>query len=409
VHGGDQILTPLLGLVGKTNVGKSTFFSAATMIEVPAENRPFVTIDPNVGVAYVRKRCAHVDLGLPKCDPVDGVCMEGWRFMPVKLVDVAGLVPNASEGRGLGTKFLDEVRKADALLVVVDASGSTDAEGNPVPPGTHDPVEDVNILLKEFSAWMAKQLLKDWKSFALKATTLGVRASEALKERLSGFSVKEEHILKALNELNLDENLTKWSTEDVKKFVEKLVELRPKVIVANKADVDGAEKGVERLREAYPRVPVVPTSAAAELILRKAAKSGAVRYVPGDPGFEVVDENKLSSKQKKILKIIEEKVFNKWGNTGVVQSLNEAVFGQLDMVVVYPVHDAHKFTDSEGRVLPEARLVPKGTKLKDFAALVHSDLARGFLYAIDARSGRRLGADAEVYDGLVVKIVSASR
>jgi len=155
------LVTPLLGVVGKTNVGKSAFFAAATMVDVPSENRPFVTIEPHVGVAYVRKKCVHPELGLPKCEPVDGICMKGWRLIPVKLIDVAGLVPGAAEGRGLGTQFLDAVRRADVLLIVVDASGSTDAEGNPVPPGTHDPREDVKILLDEFSGWMFKQIIKD--------------------------------------------------------------------------------------------------------------------------------------------------------------------------------------------------------------------------------------------------------
>ena len=397
---------PLLGLVGKTNIGKSTFFSAATLADVPVENRPFVTIDPNVGIAYVRRKCVHVELGLPKCDPVDGFCLKGWRFIPVKLVDVAGLVPGASEGRGLGTKFLDEVRKADALLIIVDASGSTDSEGNPVPPGTHDPTEDVKILLDEFSSWMCKQVSRDWKSFVMKVSTLGLRAEDALKERLSGFSIKQSQIKRAIDELSLDEKLSKWSEEDLKMFIRKLVELKPKVILANKADVDGAEKGVELLRERFPNVPVVPASAAAELILRKAARAGAIDYVPGDNSFEIIDENKLGPKQMKVLKMIEKKVLEKWGNTGVVQALNKAVFDQLGMVVVFPVHDANKLTDSEGRVLPEARLVPKGTTMKEFAESIHSELAKGFLYAIDVKSGRRLGADAPVEDGMVVKIVS---
>ncbi len=395
-----------MGLVGKTNVGKSSFFSAATMVEVPMENRPFVTIDPNVGVTYVRKKCAHVDLGLPKCDPIDGFCMKGWRFIPIKLVDIAGLVPEASKGRGLGTKFLDEVRKADALLVVVDASGSTDSEGNPVPPGTHDPREDVEILLREMSEWMFNQVYKDWKSFVTKVSTLGIRADEALKERLSGFSVNHREIVKAIEELGLPDQLHKWSANDLKKFIRKVVELRPKVIVANKIDMPKAEEGYRLLKEAYPQYPVVPASAAAELILRKAAKAGLIEYTPGDSNFEI--KSNLSEKQRRVLEMIRKNVLEKWGSTGVVQALNKAVFDQLGMVVAYPVHDTHKFTDSEGRILPEAKLVPKGTTLKEFAAMIHSDLAKGFLYAIDARTGRRLGADAEVEDGMVIKIVSTT-
>jgi len=398
--------TPLLGLVGKTNVGKSSFFAAATLVEVPMENRPFVTIEPNVGIAYVRRRCVHPELGLPKCEPIDGICMKGWRFIPVKLVDVAGLVPKASEGRGLGTQFLDAVRRADALLIVVDASGSTDSEGNPVPPGTHDPREDVRILIEEFSKWMKNQLLKDWKSFAMRIDTSGERLEEALFKRLSGFSIKRDHILKALGELELPNKLSKWNEKNITNFVSKLVELRPKVIVANKIDVDGAERGIELLRDAFP-YPVVPTSAVAELILRRAAKSGLIDYVPGDSDFKEL--KRLEPKQKRVLDVIRKKVLDKWGSTGVIQALNEAVFKQLGMVVVFPVHDAHKFTDSEGRVLPEARLVPKGTTIREFAESIHSDLAKGFLYAVDARTGRKLGGDHEVEDGMVLKIVSTKR
>ncbi len=391
-----------LGIVGKTNVGKSTFFEASTMVPVERGNRPFVTIDPNVGVGYVRHRCAHVELGLEKCDPVDGFCIKGWRFIPVKLIDVAGLIPGASEGRGLGTQFLDNVRKADALLIIVDASGSTDAEGNPVPPGTHDPREDVRIFLREFEEWMFKNVSRDWRSFAMRVITSGEDVVEAIYKRLSGFNVKKEHVKIALEGMG---KISSWDDNDLRKFIQKLVELRPKVIVANKADLPSAEEGIEKLKEFG--IPVIPTSAEAELALRRASKVGLIEYIPGDSDFKIINESKLTPSQRKALDYIRRNVLEKWGNTGVIQSLNAAVFDELKMVVVFPVHDATRFTDSEGRILPEARLVPKGTKVIDFAAMIHSDLAKGFLYAIDARTRRRLGAEAEVEDGMVIKIVSA--
>jgi ribosome-binding ATPase YchF (GTP1/OBG family) len=391
--------------VGKTNVGKSTFFAAATTVEVSVENRPFVTIDPNVGIAYVRRKCVHEELRLPKCDPIDGFCKRGWRYIGLKLIDVAGLVPGAAEGRGLGTQFLDAVRRADALLIVVDASGSTDDEGNPVPPGTHDPSKDVQILLDEFSKWIFNQIIKDWKSFSMKADTSSKTVEEMLAYRLSGFSVKKEHIVKALEELDLPSRLSKWKKEDLKNFVRKIVELRPKVIVANKADIEGAERGVEILKTKY-KYPVIPTSAVAELILRKASMKGYIDYLPGDSDFKILKE--LDPKQRRILEMVREKVLEKWGSTGVVQALNTAVFEQLGMVVVYPVYDQTRYTDSEGRVLPEARLVPKNTNLKEFASKIHTELAKGFIYAIDVKSGKRLGAEHLVEDNMVVKIVSAA-
>ncbi len=397
---------PLLGIVGKTNVGKSTFFSAATLVEVPIENRPFVTIDPNIGIGYVRTRCMHVKLGLPKCDPVDGFCIRGWRFIPVKLMDVAGLVPGASEGRGLGSQFLEKVSRSDALLIVVDASGSTDSEGNPVPPGTHDPSEDVEILLKEYTEWMTRQLLRDWKSFSMKVDTSGEPLDEALYRRMSGFKVKRRQIKLALDEIGGPPRLSQWNEELVRRFVEKVVEFKPKVIVANKADVPQAEKLIERLRSRY-RYRVIPTSAAAELILRRASKEGLIEYVPGDSDF--VELKELTSRQRRVLENIRKNVLDKGGSTGVVQSLNAAVFNELGMTVVYPVHDVNKYTDSEGRVLPEARLVEKGTTVKEFAGQIHSDFQKYFLYAIDGASSRKLSGDHRIEDEMVLKIVTSRR
>ena len=116
-----------IGLAGKPNAGKSTFFKSATLIDVAIANYPFTTIEPNVGIAYVRTRCVCRELGID-C----GKCVDGWRFIPVKLIDVAGLVPGAHEGRGLGNEFLDNLRQAEGVIHVVDASGSTDEEGNEV-------------------------------------------------------------------------------------------------------------------------------------------------------------------------------------------------------------------------------------------------------------------------------------
>jgi len=399
----------LLGVVGKTNVGKSTFFSAATEIDVPIENRPFVTIEPNVGVTYVRTRCAHVDLGLPKCDASNSLCKLGWRFIPVKIVDVAGLVPGAHQGRGLGNKFLDHVRRADALLLVVDASGSTDEEGRPVKPGSYDPVLEVKQMVFEIEEWMYSILLKDWDRLARYVDTMGSHdVAGVIAQRVSGLSITRQQVLKALEDSGLEsKKLTSWSKEDLRLFVSKLRAVsKPMVIVANKADIPVAEDNIRRLREAFKGAIVVPTSSIAELVLRKAAAKNFVEYLPGDGSFSV--KGSLPPDLARVLEKIEEHVLKKWGSTGVQQALNEAVFNLLDSIVVYPVEDHVRFTDKQGRVLPDALIVPRGSTARDVAYRIHTELGDTFLYAINAKTRQRVGESYRVNDGDVIKIVATA-
>ncbi len=398
----------LAGLVGKTNVGKSTFFAAATLASVELGNRPFVTLEPNTGVGYVRKRCVHVELGLPRCDPASGYCINGWRFIPVKIIDTPGLIPGAHEGKGLGNKFLDSIRRADAIILIVDASGSTDAQGNPVPPGTYDPVEEVRWLENEIEEWIYSIILNDWDRFAMKVSTTGQNVVEALTQRLSGLSIRRYHVEKALEYADLSRKpITSWSREDLRNLARGLRLAKPMIIAANKADLPGAEEGIKRLRKELS-YPIVPTSAAAELALRRAARAGLIRYLPGDPDFEIIDENKLSRKQLQALEYIREHVLRKWGSTGVQEVINKTFFELLEMIVVYPVEDIHRFTDSKGRILPDAYLVPKGTTARQLAYMVHTDLGKTFLYAINAKTKTRVGEDYELQDNDVIKIVAAA-
>ncbi|GAB6147693.1 redox-regulated ATPase YchF [Stetteria hydrogenophila] len=403
----------LIGVVGKTNVGKSTFFAAATELSVAIENRPFTTIEPNVGVGYVRKRCVHVDLGLPKCDARNSICIDGDRFIPVKLMDVAGLVPGAHKGRGLGNRFLDDLRRADVLILVVDASGATSPEGVPAEPGTYDPVEEVESMIREVDEWMYGIISKDWEKFAKTVDTGGVTdVAGALAQRLSGLSITKASVARALEETGLaGRKLSTWTSDELREFMRTLRRIaKPIVVAANKVDVPAAAEGVRRLKEALePKgIPVVPTSALSELILRRAARAGIVKYKPGDPDFEVVDESKLTGRQREALELIRERVLRKWGGTGVQQAINEAVFGVLGMIAVYPVEDVNRYTDREGRVLPDVVLVPRGTTARELAYRIHTDLGKTFLYAIDARTKRRLGESYQLKDGDVIKIVAAA-
>ncbi len=398
----------LLGVVGKTNVGKSTFFAAATLVPVEISNRPFTTIKPNIGVAYLRKRCVHEEFGTP-CNPQNSACVRGYRLIPVKMLDVAGLIPGAHMGRGLGNKFLDDLRQADVLIHVVDASGSTDREGNPAPPGTHDPVEDVKLIEEEVDAWFYTVVSKDWGKFARTVDTSGEKPADALARRLSGLSIRKEHVVAALQETGLEgQKLSTWREEELRLFASTLRRVsKPMIIAANKADIPEAEDNIKRMREELPGRIIVPTSAVSELALRKAAKAGYIEYLPGDPDFNVVDESKLTPKQRKALDYIREHVLKKWGSTGVQEAINKAYFEVLRMITVYPVEDANKLTDHHGNVLPDVFLVPEGTTARELAYMIHTDLGKTFLYAVDARTKTRLGEDYVLRDNDVIKIVAA--
>ncbi len=394
-----------LGLVGKPNTGKTTFFNAVTLANAPVAGYPFTTIDANVGVTYVRSECPCRELGV-KCNPKNSRCVDGIRYVPVRVIDVAGLVEGAYKGRGLGNKFLDNLRMAAALVHLVDAAGATDAEGKPCPPGSHDPVEDVEFLESEIDQWLRGILSKGWDKFARQAKLEGKKLDKAIAERLSGLGIKRHHVLSALRAVGVDrENPDKWSEEDLLHFASELRRLsKPIMIAANKIDLPTAKPNVERLRGTGRMT--VPTSSEAELALRKAAEKGLIRYRPGEGDFEILKPDALNERQRQALEAIK-KLLKEWGSTGVQQVVDRAVYDFLDMIVVYPVDDENKFTDKKGNVLPDAFLVPKGTTAREFAYLIHTDLGESFIHAIDARTKRRIGEDYELQDRDVIRIVAA--
>ena len=91
----------LIGVVGKANIGKSTFFKAATLMDIEIANYPFATIKPNHGVGFIRVPCVDKDFNT-QCNPRTGYCKNHERFITVDMIDVAGLVPGAHEGKGMG-------------------------------------------------------------------------------------------------------------------------------------------------------------------------------------------------------------------------------------------------------------------------------------------------------------------
>ena len=394
----------LIGLLGKTNVGKTTFFNAATMLNAQVADHPFTTIEPNVGVAYARTRCVCKEFNV-KDNPKRSLCIDGNRFIPVKMIDVAGLVPDAHKGRGLGNKFLDDARQADALIHVVDASGSTDNEGRPCAIGMNDPLNDIQFVELEFDLWLTSIVSRDWAKNAKEAEHRGIKFEHLLAKRLSGLSISEPVIVNILQEVSKDKGrYSQWDEKDIFEFARALrLRSKPIVIAANKADISTAKENIRRI-QATGRI-VIPCIAEAELLLKRAAAKGVIEYIPGDPTFKVKD-HALREEQKRALERVRI-LMQEYNGTGVQQSIDATCFNALNLIVVYPVEDADRLSDKDGNVLPDAFMLKQGSTAKDLAMHVHSELAEHFLYAIDARSKQRLGAEYRLKDRDVIKIVSA--
>jgi ribosome-binding ATPase YchF (GTP1/OBG family) len=394
-----------VGVVGKPNVGKSTFFSAATLAKAEIASYPFTTIEANKGVMYVRAKCPHIDFKT-QCNPRNSLCESGIRLVPVEAIDVAGLVPDAHMGKGLGNKFLDDLRQASALIHIVDAAGATDSEGNPCDAGEHDPLEDVIFLEKEINQWIKGILFKDWHKLSKQVQMSGAKLERVFAEKLTGLGITEGMIYAALRDADLGEKPTQWSEDDLLSLSQHIRRNgKPMILAANKSEI-ASEENLKSLTELEDYI-VIPTCAEVELALRRASKGGLIDYIPGNSSFEIKEGAELSEAHKKAFAKIQH-ILDKIGDTGVQKCIEEAVFKLLDLIAVYPVEDESKLTDKDGRILPDAYLMKRGSTAVDLAYKVHTDLGKNFIRAIDARTKRVVGHDHELSDGDVIKIVSSA-
>lgn len=396
----------LIGLVGKPNSGKSTFFKACTLANVAIAPYPFTTIKANEGVGFVRVKCPETEIKQlkekeKKCQPNHGFCVNGERFVPVKLIDVAGLVPEAHKGKGRGNEFLDDLREADLFIHVLDASGRTDAQGNVTE--NYDVCQDIRFLQNEINMWIYGILKKNWLPLVRKSLT--DKFSLILAEQLSGLKIKEEDIKEIMKKLSLSEKANSWTDTNVLEFVRETREKsKPIIIAANKADRKEARENIKKLKREFPGILIVPCSAESELALREASKEKLIDYSPGDKEFKIVGN--LNEQQERALKIIKKEVLEIYGNTGVQNVLNEAVFNFLKYITVFPVENEHHFSDKKGNILPDAYLLPQNSTALDLAYAIHTDIGKNFVSAIDARTGKKLGKESELKDKDVVKIMA---
>lgn len=381
-----------IGLVGKPSVGKSSLFKAMTLAEADIADYPFTTIDPNVGIGYVKVKEVALEFG-KEPNPRYGYYLRGYRFIPVEIIDVAGLVPGAHEGKGLGNKFLDDLRQADVLILVIDASGKTNEKGESIEHAKQDISYDIDFLINELDMWIKSILERNWQKIARLEMQKVKSAEKVLTDILSGLKINEKQVKEAIIKLGLEEKqLAQWSDEERLRFAQEMRKTKPIIVAANKADMPEAKDRIEKLRDKYKHeLMIIPTSAQAELALKMAAKQGLIDYLPGDPTFEIVAEDKLNEKQKQALEYIKRNVLNIYGSTGVQELLDKAIFELLGYIAVFP--GGSKLEDKEGNVLPDCFLMPPGSTALDFAYRLHKDIGDKFVKAIDVRTKKVLGKD----------------
>jgi len=389
----------LIGLVGKPNCGKSTFFKAATLADVLIANYPFATIKPNSGMAYVKIKDLAREFNKVS-NPREGFVKKEFRLVPFELMDVAGLVEGASEGRGLGNEFLNDLSSADAFIHVVDMSGETDAEGKPTK--NYYPGKDIGVIEKELDLWYLGILKKVWKTFSKTIEVQKTNFAEAIARQFSGLKVTQEDVKEVMRKSKLNfEKPSLWNNDEISEFASLLRKLtKPMIIAANKIDRPDGKENFEKIKKEFD-YPIVPCFSEGELALREADKNGLIEYIPGEKNFEIKKE--LSEKQKNALEQVKE-IIKEFGSTGVQEILNKVVFEVLEYIAVYPA--GAKLADSKGNILPDCFLMKKGSTALDFAYRLHTDIGDNFIKAIDIRTKRAVGKDYELKNGDGLEIMT---
>ncbi|MBI2449516.1 redox-regulated ATPase YchF [Candidatus Pacearchaeota archaeon] len=391
----------LIGIIGKPSSGKSTFFKACTLADVAIASYPFTTIEPNQGIGYVRIPCIDSYFKV-QCAPREGFCRNHERFVPVKLIDVAGLVPEAHKGKGKGNQFLDDLREADILIHVVDASGTTDFNGNPAKG--HDPCQDIEFLEQEIVMWLFGILEKNWNSISRKSQTAGKPLSYEIAQQLSGLKINDDNVKDVMKRLELSEKVSHWNDNHILEFVKEIRKIsKPIIIAANKADLPESYENIEHMKEQFPELAIIPCSGDSELALREAVNHSLIDYLPGNNNFHVT--GKPNEKQKRALNFIKENVLKTYSSTGIQQVLNSAVFDFLHYVAVFPA-GTNKLADSKGNILPDCYLIPPNTTALDFAFKLHTDLGKNFVKAINIKTKKPVGKDYILQNLDAIEIVT---
>ncbi|OAK95443.1 P-loop containing nucleoside triphosphate hydrolase protein [Phaeosphaeriaceae sp. SRC1lsM3a] len=401
---------PLIGLVGKPSSGKSTTLNSLTDATSKVGNFPFTTIDPQRAIGYLQIECACARMKVSeRCKPNYGSCIDGRRSVPIELLDVAGLVPGAHMGKGLGNRFLDDLRHADALVHVVDVSGTTDAEGKAT--RGYDPSQDIVWLRSEIVRWIQGNLMEKWGSIKRRHVAVKATAVETLQNQFSGYGSTSAVVARCLDKLGLKEPLQDWDNDTIERVVNAFTDEKfPTVIALNKIDHPDADKNIAKIAKMQDPQSIVLCSAISEVFLRKLAKQGFVKYTEGsefvDTREDLIEQGDptggnlkpLDEKLTTRIENLKDMVLYRFGSTGVVQVLSRAA-ELLGLVPVFPVRNIHTFTSgssSSTAVFRDCVLVNKGSTVGDVYRKVMGDAPMAY---VETEGGRRVGEDDVVVKG----------
>jgi ribosome-binding ATPase len=361
-------------------------------------------------VGYLQVDCACGRFGLSeRCKPNYGSCVGGRRSVPIELLDVAGLVPGAHQGKGLGNKFLDDLRHADALIHVVDVSGTTDAEGKNT--RGYDPSVDIAWLRSEIVQWIKGNLMERWGSIKRRHVAVKATAVETLLGQMSGYGANPKIIGRTLDRLHLKEPLEDWSDDTIEQVVNAFIDEKfPTVIALNKIDHPDSDKNISKIAKMQDPNSIILCSAISEIFLRKLSQQGYIRYTEGSEFVDTREDliadgdpdggglKELDEKNKTRIENLKDMVLYRFGSTGVVQVLSKAA-EILGLVPVFPVRNVTTFTagSSESKaVFRDCVLVRKHSTVADVARKCMGDAPVAYIEGV---GGIRVAEDDPVAVG----------
>ena len=377
-----------IGITGKPNAGKSTLFSSLTETVVAIGDYPFTTVEANKGIAYIKEKCPHLELG-KECNPRRGKCLNGIRYIPVEVMDVPGLIEGASQGKGMGNQFMDSLREASAIINLI--SPVTDEKKLLSPEEISRVAEEVE---NEIFLWFSSRFGSDWERFSKKVSHLSIPNEEKILMKASFFGITLKDVRKILSITKMNDNVSIWGEDQIMEFTKAVLSLiRPIKRVVNKGDL------IEDVQE-LKKMGFHVISADYELSIMKAFKSGIIKDMNT---LEAAD--KASVRQKEALDTIRSS-YESGKLHRISDVISQIVKTDLQKIVVYPVYDENKWTDKDGNILPDAFLMEQGDTAEDLAFKIHTDIGRGFIRAINGRTKMVLGRSYELKDGDIIRIVA---